>query len=312
MNTIHHMNLAAIDLNLLVVFDALMTHRHVTRAGERLGLSQPATSNALTRLRKLFDDPLFVRTAAGLQPTPKAIALAQQIQPALQQMQAVLLGKDEFNPAKSERVFSLGMSDYVEFVLLPKLMEKIQAIAPKLIVQIRTGDRHKLLSLLDTGDIDMAIGLFPEQVEWHEQQLLFQENYVCICRRQHPQIQRSLSLEQYVTASHLLVSIKEDRVGRVDDILTQHNLNRHIALSIPHFLVAPFVLAQTDLIATLAERVARTFARSQNLKIFPLPFAMDGFSVFMRWHESNRNHPAHVWLRELIAEVCREIFAANQ
>jgi DNA-binding transcriptional LysR family regulator len=101
-------------------------------------------------------------------------------------------------------------------------------------------------------------------------------------------------------------------VGRVDDILTQHNLNRHIALSIPHFLVAPFVLAQTDLIATLAERVARTFARSQNLKIFPLPFAMDGFSVFMRWHESNRNHPAHVWLRELIAEVCREIFAANQ
>lgn len=311
MNNIHHVNLAAIDLNLLVVFDALMAERHVTKAGERLGLSQPATSNALARLRKLVDDPLFVRTAGGLQPTPRAIALAGYIQPALEQMQAALFGKDEFNPAKSERVFSLGMSDYVEFILLPKLMEKFQAIAPKASVQIRSGNRQKLLSLLDAGEIDMAIGVFSEKVVWHEEQFLFQENYVCICRSQHLQIQQSLSPEEYLAASHLLVSLNEDRVGRVDEILARRNLTRNIALSIPHFLVAPFILAQTDLIATLGERVARAFARSQNLKIFPLPFAVDGFSVFMRWHQSNQNHPAHVWLRAIVTEVSREILAEN-
>jgi DNA-binding transcriptional LysR family regulator len=304
MSDIQHINLAGIDLNLLVVFDALMTEQNVTRAGERIGLSQPATSNALARLRSLTADDLFVRTASGLRPTPKAIALAEQLRPALQNIQSALLEEPVFDPATSDRVFAIGMSDYVEFTLLPRLMEEVQAIAPGVGLQIRSGDRQKLLDLLDRGEIDLVCGFFPEKSRGHQKQLLFQETYACVCRQDHPLIGDSLSLETYVTLPHLLVSLKEDRVGRVDHLLAEQNLKRHIALSLPHFLTAPFVIAQTNLIATLAKRIALAFAQNQNLKLLPLPLAMEGFSVYMRWHNSTDSSPACKWLRTVISEIC--------
>jgi DNA-binding transcriptional LysR family regulator len=302
MSDIHHINLAGIDLNLVVVFDALMTDRNVTRAGERLGLSQPATSNALSRLRSLTKDELFVRGAGGLQPTPIAIVLAQQLRPALQHIQSALLEEQTFHPTTSDRVFTIGMSDYVEFTLLPKLMQRIHAIAPHVSLQIRSGDRQKLLSLLDNGEIDLLCGVFPEQIQWHKEEFLFSENFVCVCRDDHPTIGNTLSLEEYLSVSHLLVSLKEDRVGRVDTLLAQQNLKRHIALSIPHFLTAPFILAQTDLIATFPERIALAFAENQALKILPIPLDIEGFSVGMRWHQSSYNSPACQWLRSQIIE----------
>lgn len=307
MANIHHINLAGVDLNLLVVFDALMTEQNVTRAGERVGLSQPATSNALARLRSLIDDDLFIRTAAGLRPTPTAIALHQQLRPALQQIQAALLEQPTFDPATSDRVFAIGMSDYGEFTLLPGLMQKLQTLAPQTSVQIRSGDRQRLLSLLDSGEIDLACGVFPEKIAWHQEQLLLQESYVCVCRKNHPIIGSALSLEEYLSASHLLVSVKEDRIGRVDVLLAEQNLKRHIALSTPHFLTAPFILAQTDLIATLAQRVALAFAKDQKLKLLPLPFPIPGFSVFMRWHQSTETSSDCQWLRSIVLEVNRTI-----
>jgi DNA-binding transcriptional LysR family regulator len=309
MTIIHEINLAGIDLNLLVVFDALMNERHVTRAGERLGLSQPATSNALSRLRNLTKDDLFIRTAIGLQPTPKAIAFFQQIQPALQQIKAALSGEQVFDPSTSDRIFAIGMTDYTEFTLLPPLMEKLQTVAPNVKIQIRSGDRQKLLSLLDSGEINLACGLFPEKIAWHEEQFLFQENFVCVCRSNHPHIKKHINLEQYLAADHLLVSIKEDMVGRVDELLATNNLQRRIVISVPHFLVAPFILARTNLVATLAERVAQTFAGTQDLQVFPLPLSTEGFSVFMRWHRSNDSHPADHWLRTTIA---REVLKINK
>lgn len=297
------MNLSGIDLNLLVVFDALMTERHVTRAGERISLSQPATSNALARLRNLTNDELFVRSGGGLHPTPVAIALAQQIQPALKQIQTALLQEQNFDPTTSDRVFTIGMTDYVEFVILPRLLEALETTAPNVKIQVRAGDRPYLFALLDSGEVDLICGLFPEQIAWHEEQLLFQEQYVCVCRRNHPSIINSLSLKDYLVASHLLVSIQEDRVGRVDKFLAEQNLRRQVTLSIPHFLVAPFILARTNLVATLAARVANEFVKTQNLKILPCPLPLEGFSVFMRSHQSTRHHATHVWLRATIAEV---------
>jgi LysR family transcriptional regulator, mexEF-oprN operon transcriptional activator len=188
MSDIHHINLAGLDLNLLVVFDALMTEQNVTRAALRLGLSQPATSNALARLRSLMEDELFIRKTTGLSPTPKAIALAQQLRPALQQIQSVLLHEPNFDPATSDRVFAIGMSDYVELTLLPKLIQTLQAIAPNISLQIRSGDRQKLFSLLDKGEIDLAFGFFPETNLRHKEQFLFHEVYSCVCRRDHPNI----------------------------------------------------------------------------------------------------------------------------
>jgi DNA-binding transcriptional LysR family regulator len=307
MSNIHHLNLAGLDLNLLVVFDALMTEQSVTRAGERVGLSQPATSNALARLRTLVADELFVRTAAGLRPTPKAIALAQQLRPALQNIQSALLEEQTFNPSTSDRTFAVGMSDHVGFTLLPKLIQTLQTIAPQVSFQVRSGDRQKLLSLLDNGEIDLACGLFPEKIQLHQEQILFRETYVCVCRKDHPSIGESISLQEYTSASHLLVSIMEDRVGRVDHLLAKQNLKRHISLSTPHFLVAPFILAQTDLITTLASRIALAFEKVQPLKLMPVPLNLKGFAVSMRWHRSTQSSPACQWLRSMFVEVSRTL-----
>jgi DNA-binding transcriptional LysR family regulator len=296
------MNLSGIDLNLLVVFDALMTEHQVTRAGVRIGLSQPATSNALMRLRHLTNDELFIRTKTGLQPTPTAIALAEQIQPALKQIQTALISEQDFDPLTSDRVFAIGMSDYVEFVVLPRLLAALETAGPNIKIQVRSGDRQHLLSLLDSGEVDLLCGVFPERIAWHQEELLFQERFVCVCRRNHPTIGDSLSLADYLRVSHLLVSVKEDRVGRVDALLAEQGLQRQIKLSIPHFLVAPSILARTNLVATLAERVATEFASMQELKILPCPVPIDGFAVYMRWHQSS-HHAAQGWLRNLLTAV---------
>lgn len=310
MTDIHHIYLAGLDLNLLVVFDALMVERHVTRAGENVGLSQPATSNALARLRRLTQDDLFIRTAGGLLPTPVAIALHQQIRPALQHIQTALEDPVPFDPAQSERIFSMGMSDYMAFVLLPPLMRRLQELAPKINLQIRSGDRQKQLALLDEGSLDLLCGVFPERIRWHQQMWLFDEAYVCVCRQDHPLLKSAQgtpltqwTLEAYLRADHLLVSVQEDRVGRVDALLKAQGLERRVALSIPHFLTAPFILAQTDLVATLARRVAVTFAQSHSLWVLPLPFELGGFGTFARWHESMAGIPAHQWLRGVVRET---------
>ncbi len=301
------MNLAGIDLNLLVVFDALMTERQVTRAGEKLGLSQPATSNALARLRNLTQDELFVRNSGKLQPTPIAIALAQQIQPALNQIQTALSPPKTFDPLTSDRVFNIGMNDYVEFVLLPSLLEKLATIAPHVKIQARSGNREQQLALLDSGEIDLMCGLFANNIAWHEEQWLFEEKFVCVCRQNHPSIGDVISLDEYLNNDHLLVSVQEDMVGRVDFLLDQQNLARNIAISTPHFLVAPSILARTNLLATLVERVAQKFALILNLKILPCPIPLPGFSVFIRYHKSMRDRDDNAWLRSIITEVAMNV-----
>jgi len=158
---------------------------------------------------------------------------------------------------------------------------------------------------LDEGEVDVICGVFPEKISWHVSQKLFSEAFVCVCRQGHPRISETISLSQYAEADHLLVSMVGDRTGRVDNILKRQNLSRHVSVSIPHFLVAPFILAQTDLVATLAKRVAQSFAQMQALKILPLPIDMTGFSVFMRWHQSSQNRPEQVWLRSQIQDVSR-------
>jgi DNA-binding transcriptional LysR family regulator len=301
------MNLASIDLNLLVVFNAIMTERQVTRAGESIGLSQPATSNALARLRKLTQDKLFIRNGGELQPTPVALDLWQQIQPALAQIQTALSPVQPFDPKTSDRVFTIGMSDYGEFVLLPPLLERLATIAPQVKIQVKSGDRQLRLALLDSGKIDLLCGLIPDRIAWHQKQLLFQERFVCVCRRDHPSIGDTLSVQDYVNTDHLLVSVQEDMVGRVDYLLAKQQLKRNIALSIPHFLVAPAILARTNLIATMVERVAIEFASAHNLKILPSPIPLQGFSIFMRWHQSMDTHSANAWLRSTIAEVALNV-----
>ncbi|WP_218082047.1 LysR family transcriptional regulator [Anthocerotibacter panamensis] len=303
MSTIHHINLAAVDLNLLVVFDALLIECHVTRAGQRIGLSQPATSNALARLRLLFHDELFVRTPKGMEPTPRALTLAQPVRQILWQVQSALLQEPTFVPETSERVFTLGMSDYAEFVLLPKLMRHLDQVAPGIRVRVRSVDRLAARSMIDTDALDLAIGYFPKQSPWQEQQRLFKERYVCVSSQDNPLTQAVLTLETYLSAGHLLVSMAEDMVGRVDKALAQQNLKRQVVLSVPHFLVAPFVLAHTHLLCALAQRVAQAYAEALHLRLQPLPLEVSGFTITMLWHSKNNRDPAHGWLRTTLAQV---------
>jgi DNA-binding transcriptional LysR family regulator len=306
MSSIHHMNMAAVDLNLLIVFDALMQERNVTRAGDRIGLSQPATSSALARLRHLFNDELLVKTPTGMQPTPKAFQLAEVLRPALLQIQSAFTNQETFTPEISERLFRLGMSDYAELVLLPELMQQLSQQAPRIQLQVRATDRQEALSLLDEDQIDLAIGFYPKHSNWHQQEMLFEEKFVCVCCQNHPIINKHLTLTNYLAASHLLVSLREDLTGRIDRHLAMQNLQRHIALSIPHFLLAGFILARTHLVAALPERLAHMWVEFLPLQIQPLPLPVSGFVVSMLWHTKNTNELGLCWLRSLLSQIAKK------
>lgn len=309
MDTIHHINLAGVDLNLLVVFDALITERHVTKAGKKVGLSQPATSNALGRLRNLFDDELFVRTPEGMQPTPRATALAHPIGQVLRQIQSTLAQEPTFNPQVSERLFSVAMSDYGAFVVLPKLMNQLGNVAPKIKVRVRSAARKRAVEMLNNDYNDLVVGVFPEKYSWHQEQFLFKERFVGVCCPQHPLMSKTVTLETYIGASHLLVAPnEEDFSGTIDTILAQHNLQRNVVMAVPYFFMAPFVIQHTMLVGTLPERMIKPLAQPLGLSLFPLPKPLDkqGFSMSMLWHSRNSGELSHRWLRDTIFNLCQE------
>ena len=304
MQSVQHFQLAGVDLNLLVVFDALMTEQHLTRAAEKIGLSQPATSNALARLRKLFKDDLFIKTSKGVTPTPRAISLAEPIRQALEHIQSVVSSKPEFDPITSDRVFRLGMDDYTEIVFLSKLLHELGQLAPHVRVQVRFSTWQKAPQLLDADEIDLALGHCPNFASWHQRQTLYQESFVCVTSTQQFKERKHLTLEEYINALHLLVSPKEDMVGLVDNLLEQQNLARTVAVSVPNFLIVPFILTSTQLIATLPTEIVATLIQTWKLHAFLLPFEMSGFSVDMLWHHKSDLDPGHQWLRQLITQLC--------
>lgn len=306
MSVIHHFNLAGVDLNLLVVFDALMTKQHLTRAAEKIGLSQPATSNALSRLRKLFNDDLFIKTSKGMTPTPRAIELAETIHQALLQVQSAITSEPEFVPHTSDRVFRLGMDDYSELVFLPKLLAEMEILAPNVKIQVRSTNWMRSPKLLDADEIDLAIGHCPQFQPWHQRQLLYQEHFVCVASAERFKARIAIALEEYVAASHLLVSPKEDMVGLVDEVLALQNLRRNVTMSVPNFLIVPFILSDTNFIATLPAQLVKTFVEVWQLYASPLPFEMTGFSVDLLWHSKNDREGGHTWVRNLIAQLCTD------
>lgn len=304
MDSIQHFSLAGIDLNLLVVFDALMTEQHLTRAAEKIGLSQPATSNALARLRKLFKDDLFIKTSKGITPTPRAIALAEPIRQALTQIQSVVSSQPAFEPSTSDRVFRIGMDDYTEIVFLSKLLQELRQLAPNVRIQVRSSTWQKGPKLLDADEIDLALGHFPEISSWHQKQMLYSETFICVASTERFKKRKRLTLDEYMDALHLLVSPKEDMVGLVDELLAQQNLTRIVAVSVPNFLIVPFVLTSTELVATLPTQIVATLIQTWNLYASPLPFEMTGFSVDMLWHSKNDHDFGFVWLRKLVTQLC--------
>ena len=300
------MNVTDLDLNLLRAFDAIATEGSVTVAGERIGLSQPAMSNALARLRQLFDDPLFVRTPRGMRPTPFAQQLAQPVREALRLIQGALQQHAGFDPRSSGNTFSLFMSDIGEMVFLPGLLERIKRDAPGVkieVVRIPIKDVH---TALEAGTLDLAVGFLPGLTTGMRQQPLFREHYVCMLRADHPVIGATISAKQFRVAAHVLVSYAGTGHQVIAETFLAAGLSARIAVRVPHFLVVPMILARTDLIVTVPSRVAAIFARLGNFKVLKLPLTMPSFEVRLHWHQRYHQDPANRWLREVMAELYAE------
>ena len=296
------MNISGVNLNLLVAFDALLGEQSVTAAARRTGVTQPAMSNSLAQLRALFDDPLFVRHRTGLTPTPRARELAEPIRQGLTLLQRALAAPT-FDPVTSERRFVIAASDYVELVLLPALLRRLAKEAPRVRLQLRPWGLHEAPPELQRGEVDLMLGFYEQLPPRHHQQLLFEDEYVCVVRRRHPTVKGKLTLAQYLSLSHVLVSSRHDSPGSVDRALAALGKQRVIGARVSHFMTVPVLVAQTDMVAALDRRVAEVFAKPLGLALFPPPLKLPKGSVGQVWHEQQHSDPAQRWLRNLIAEV---------
>ncbi len=295
------MDLHGIDLNLLVAFDALIAERSVTRAGTRIGRTQPAMSAALSRLRALLQDELFVRGPNGLQPTPRALDLAQPISHALAEIQRTLEFTQAFDPSTSTASLSIGLSDHPTFRFLPRLVAMLRETAPGITLEVRNfTDRDDAVAMLDAGEVDMTIGVPPTPAGRILSAPLFDERFVCILRKDHPAASQDLSLETFLSLSHLLVSPENDRFGVVDAALAKQGLKRRLALTLPHLYAAPALAASSDMIATILEGVIEASGQAEHLCVKKPPIQLDPVSFTLSWHRRNDTHPAQRWFRDCI------------
>lgn len=298
------MNLTAIDMNLLVALDAFLAERSVTAAAKRLSISQPAASHQLARLRDVLGDALLVRTRQGMVPTPRAEALAGPLRTALATLEGALGGGGVWDPSTAERSFSVGTTDYAELVLLPALVARLRKDAPSVDIFVRTLDED-IAAQLASGKVDVAIAPPPQvasEPSIHTTELLT-ERFVCVMREGHPLAKKRLTLDRFCAASHALVAPRGKPGGLVDEALARLGRSRRVALTVPHFLVAPHVLVESDLVLTLAERVARTFAGLLPLVTAEPPIELSGFTMTLAWHERTQADPGQAWLRGLLVDL---------
>jgi DNA-binding transcriptional LysR family regulator len=298
------MDLNRVDLNLMVAFEALMAERGVSAAALRLGLSQPAMSAALQRLRALFGDALFVRAGRVMLPTVRAVELEGQIGQALAQLRGALAPRAPFDPKTSRRAFTLSGGDYASMIILPRLAAHLAAAAPGLDLRFRFVEKQNVISLLDTGMLDIALGVFPEPPKRLGIQRLFEEYFVGLARRDHPGLQAGMTIDAYTAAAHLLVTERGDAVGAVDEALARLGRERRIALTVPHVLVVPAILTRTQLVATVGQRVARAFAQEAALTMFAVPVIMPTWNLTMLWSRQRAGDQGLEWLRAVLVEVC--------
>jgi DNA-binding transcriptional LysR family regulator len=295
-----------VNLNLLVAFDALFAEQSVTSAAKRVGVTQPAMSNSLAQLRALFDDQLFLRHRTGLSPTARAKELAEPIRKGLLLLQGALAGRS-FDPATSERRFMVAASDYVELVLLPRLLRRLAKQAPHVRLQLVPWGLHEAPPGLARGELDLMLGFYDKLPPHHHEQTLFSDEYVCVVRRGHPRVKSKLTLAQYLELSHVLVSSRADSPGSVDRALAALGKKRTVGARVSHFLTVPVLVSQTDYVAALDRRVAEVFAAPLGLKLFAPPLKLPKGSIGQVWHEQQDGDPAQRWLRRVIASVAAEL-----
>jgi DNA-binding transcriptional LysR family regulator len=298
------------DLNLLVAFDLLMEEKNVSRAAERMFITQSAMSYTLQRLRQQLNDPLLVKTPAGMRPTDHAQRLIEPIKAILRDVKRLINARQEFDPAESRRRFIIAATDYMEILVVPGLVERVTLSAPGIDIHVKRTELPFPEHDLEQNDLDVVLGfdavLKPPSDLIREK--LFDDRMTCVVSQSHPiERSRNLSLDEYVSMKHMLISRTGERIGVIDEWLAERGLSRRIALIVPHFLSAPFIVAKTELLLSLPERIARRWIGLAPLIMLPVPVELPSYDLVMIWHPLRENDPAHRWLRQQILAVCRTI-----
>lgn len=300
------MDIRSVDLNLLVVFDAMLQHRNVTRAGEALGLSQPAMSAAVARLRTLFNDPLFVRAGAGMNPTPRAESLGAVVRPIVLTIQSEILQPTAFDPATSQRVYTLLTPDIAEMNFLPRLLAHLAEQAPHINLKTLAMPRHAAASALESGAAELAIGYFPDlQKAGFYQQRLIRSSHVCLLRKGHPLGKGKLTLAQFLKASHAVVK-PDGREHVIEQFLQAKGIQRRVVVELSHFMSLLPIVETSDLIATVPRDLAEFFVQHGAVRYVDTPMKSPVIDVHLFWHQRFQKDSAHVWLRKQIHELFRQ------
>ena len=289
------------DTNLLKLFDLIYTTRSVTRAADQMGLLQPTASIWLRKLRQQLNDPLFVRTSTGMQPTPAAESLIKAARDALECLHHLSCWESTFDPDIEERHFRICMTDASHITLLPQLLAHVRTVAPNVRLAAARID-SQTAHMLESGDADIAVGLVPELGAGFYQQSLFEQDWVCLANKNHPRIENKLSLTLYRREAHIgITSGTGHRI--LDSALENHHIKRRVLLEVPGFLGLPAIVSTTDLLVTLPRHIGETLAKANDLRVFPSPFPIPSFTVKQHWHTRYHRDAGNRWLRTLCARL---------
>ena len=294
--------MAKLDLEWLSVFDEIYKTASVSRAAERLGIAQATASIALNKLRLHFGDRLFSRTALGMQPTPFATEIHPELRDVLATLERTRAPRARFDPATAAREFTVCLTDISEVVLMPTLLNRLRQTANKVTIvteKISTDSPQRLAS----GDVDLAVGFMPHLEAGFYQQLLFAQNFVCLAAKSHPRIGDKLTVEKFQAEAHIVVTTSGTGHAIVDKTIAERGIRRNIALSTASYLGVARIVAQTELLVIVPERLGNTFASQENIKLMAPPFKLPSFAVKQHWHERFHADPGSIWLRRTFAEL---------
>lgn len=291
-----------IDLNLLVVFQEVFQERQISSVAKKLGLSQPAVSNALARLRKSFDDELFVRTAQGMQPTPLAQQLAEPITIALASITQALNQHEKFDATTSKRHFIIAMTDVGEVYFMPRLIEQCRKLAPQIQLSTARASSIDIKAEMETGRVDLAIGAFDEISGALYQRRLFKQNYVCMFRQGHPLVASTMSARDFLAAQHLIVASMESPYDKINQSLEKAGIRASAHFTVPHFVAVPYIVSSTDLLVTVPQKLAESAAAPFKLQYVKPPLRLPTLQTNVFWHRRFNQDEGNQWLRNIIGQ----------
>ena len=295
------MNLRSVDLNLLTLFDALLEEQQLSRAADKLGMSQSAASNALSRLRLTFKDELFVRTRQGMEPTPKALQLAQPVREGLASIRRALTEESAFDPATSEREFRLILNDFIEPLLLPPLLMTMQEQGPKLSIHSFSNQRKEHLDLLRKAQMDFYFDMNPADDPAMESVKIYEETLSVVARKEHPRLHQPLTIDDYLNEQHVVFTHHDGHTTTLDLALQKHYpLPRKVLAQASHISLVPELILQSDALATMPTQTAQRFCRNYPLQSFEFPLDIGALPLYMIWHKALNNDQAPQWLKQNI------------